>query len=248
MRRPTPEGCWFASEIGEIGHHSRNGCCAGCIGGGGVSYHQPSRAHGRETRCPDPACRGAQHITMFQTVASMNAEAVDSFRQRLSTGPTDVSSARYDALFPRFGDGTRQSIDALFDGVEMEDGQQLLGVGAFIGDADAMSAEQEFWFTSGFEAVRRIGPRYVTPGSCYTISRRIGAWSCTPRSARTSSAFIGTPHRRISTCALTRTRSCLAQTPIHSASFSVRACHSSSRQRAASARPWPVGHPSGRAM
>lgn len=115
-------------------------------------------------------------VTMFQTIASMNVEAVDSFRQRLSTSPTDVSSTRYDALFPRFGDGTRRSIDALFDGVEMEDGQQLLGVGAFIGDADAMSAEQEFWFTSGFEAVRRIGPRYVTPGSSlyyFTPDRRM---------------------------------------------------------------------------
>lgn len=115
-------------------------------------------------------------VTMFQTVALMNAEAVDSFRQRLSTGPTDAASARYDALFPRFGDGTRRSTDALFDGVEMEDGQQVLGVGAFIGDADAMSADQEFWFTSGFEAVRRIGPQYVTPGSSlyyFTPDRRM---------------------------------------------------------------------------
>lgn len=118
----------------------------------------------------------AAPIAMFETVAAMNADAITVFRQRLAAGRTEASDAQYDALFPHFGDGTRRSVDSLFDGLQMPDGQQVLGVGAFIGDADAMSADQQFWFISGFEAVRRTGPQHVTPGSSlyyFTPDRRM---------------------------------------------------------------------------
>lgn len=118
----------------------------------------------------------AAPVTMFDGVAAMNAASVELFRARIDAGRPVTLFQQYDEAFPRFGDGTRRSVDALFEGGMGNDGTPVQGVGAFLGDAETMSADQEFWFMSGYETIRRVGPQYVAPGSSlyyFTPDRRM---------------------------------------------------------------------------
>jgi len=119
---------------------------------------------------------GSEPVALMTQVAEMNAESLVKFRQLVGAGmPPDVAQ-RFNSAFPVYGDGTRRSTDSLFDGVELDDGSWVNGVGAYIGDADQMSDTQEFWFWAGFEAIRSLGPEYVERGSSlyyFTPDRRM---------------------------------------------------------------------------
>lgn len=119
---------------------------------------------------------GSDSVTLMNRVADMNAASLARFHDLLRVGAPDDLNQRYNTAFPLFGDGTRRSSDVLFDGYSRPDGTRINGVGAYIGDAEQMSRDQEFWFWAGFETVHTIGPDYVGEGSSlyyFTPDRRM---------------------------------------------------------------------------
>jgi signal transduction histidine kinase/CheY-like chemotaxis protein len=62
----------------------------------------------------------------------------------------------FDALFPKFGDGTRRTPDALYDG-GMVAGDYTYGIGGYLRDADKMTRQEKALFVAAVQAVSHTG-------------------------------------------------------------------------------------------
>lgn len=68
----------------------------------------------------------------FERIALAHAHATELLEGELGAGSRADAAALFDALYPRFGDGTRRSTSGLFDGTMTPFGY-VRGIGAFIG-------------------------------------------------------------------------------------------------------------------
>lgn len=102
----------------------------------------------------------APHHQRFDEIGAMISTARLAYLEASSRLP-EAPRAAFDQAFPEFGDGTRRSHPALFDGFETEAGEWVYGIGAYLGDAEAMTPEQARWFWLGYDTVRRLGPDSV---------------------------------------------------------------------------------------
>ncbi|MBO9547522.1 MAG: hybrid sensor histidine kinase/response regulator, partial [Caulobacter sp.] len=79
---------------------------------------------------------------LFSDLVKVHEAASDSLARRLAAiDPATVDQA-FDARFPRQADGTRRSIDGLYDG-DLVGGQYTYGVGAYLRDADKLTPAQK---------------------------------------------------------------------------------------------------------
>lgn len=144
------------------------------IAQGELALRQPLQALSAELQTSTQAA-AADQIALFDRVATFNEEARASFLDRVAEADPSVVNPDFDAYFPAFGDGTRRSIPSLYDGIWGEEGRHVYGIGAFLGDVDAMTREQQVWFWAGFQTVAEIGPQIegMTPSLYYfTPDRR----------------------------------------------------------------------------
>lgn len=111
-----------------------------------------SRALGRYAS--ERAMRESQR---FDDLARLQKLANQSFGQALASIDRDRVAADFDRLFPLAADGTRRSIDALYDGYTLGDGSRVYGVGAFIADGAALDTAEKAQLLAALRVVSRYG-------------------------------------------------------------------------------------------
>ena len=144
------------------------------VGYGEVARERPVEALGEQLEAQLRA-EAAPHIDLFDQIGGLNLHARDHFDRSVTQGSDAEIASHIDRFFPEFGDGTRRSIPELYDGFETETGASLEGVGAFLGDAASMTADQKRWFWAGFETVVDVTSEAGYRGSFYyfTPDRRM---------------------------------------------------------------------------
>ncbi|HEY0437387.1 MAG TPA: hypothetical protein VGC92_12145, partial [Phenylobacterium sp.] len=95
---------------------------------------------------------------LFDTLRMKQAAASDALGRRLSVmraGP--ATDRQFDAWYPDHADGTRRSRDSLYEGEQIGDGEQIYGVGGFIGHADELTSRDKRVLTAATLVVSRVG-------------------------------------------------------------------------------------------
>ena len=105
--------------------------------------------------------RAEREQTLFDEAQSLVTAAEQVFRRRLAHGDAADIEAEFDRLFPSHGDGTRRSAPELFDGLALPGGDYVYGIGAFMGDGDAMTLEEKRRHLAAFHAVRSVGEAHL---------------------------------------------------------------------------------------
>ena len=83
--------------------------------------------------------RAEREQAVFDRAEAYILAAEAAFERRLALLEAADADAQFDDFFPAHGDGTRRSAPALFDGLELPGGDHVYGVGAFLGDGEAMT-------------------------------------------------------------------------------------------------------------
>jgi len=105
--------------------------------------------------------RAEREQAVFDRAEGFILAAEAAFERRLATLGTADADAQFDVFFPAPGDGTRRSAPALFDGLGLAGGDHVYGVGAFLGDGEAMTPEEERRYLAGFHVVRTVGEAHL---------------------------------------------------------------------------------------
>lgn len=120
--------------------------------------------------------RADREQTLFNEARTLTEAAEDAFlRRHALIADIDVTE-EFDALFPPFGDGTRRSHPDLFDGRALAGSDYVFGIGAFMADGEAMTAEEERRYMAGFHVVRNFGEAHLGEFSSlyyFTPDRRV---------------------------------------------------------------------------
>jgi len=101
--------------------------------------------------------RANRQRALFTDVQAIEFAAERSFTRRLAAmNGLDVSE-EFNRLFPEFGDGTRRSLPALFEGQSQANGDYVYGIGAFIPDGADMSPDRQRLLLAAYHTVRQHG-------------------------------------------------------------------------------------------
>jgi len=101
--------------------------------------------------------RAMRESQRFDDLARLQQLANVAFGQALASIDPARVDADFDRLFPLAADGTRRSIDALYDGYTLGDGTRLYGIGAFIGDGRSLDAAEKAQLLAALRVVSRFG-------------------------------------------------------------------------------------------
>ncbi|HWU13198.1 MAG TPA: hybrid sensor histidine kinase/response regulator, partial [Caulobacter sp.] len=93
---------------------------------------------------------------LFSDLVKVHEAASDSLARRLQAMDPRTVEREFDAQFPRRGDGTRRTADALYDG-GMVDGDYTYGVGGYLRDADKLTSAQKALFLAATQVVSHTG-------------------------------------------------------------------------------------------
>jgi signal transduction histidine kinase len=119
--------------------------------------------------------RGARENANFQNAEQAQTTAREALLRRLPLITDREAISTFDRLFPAYGDGTRRSAPALFDGT-MINGQFVHGVGAFLGEAHKLTVDDKRLFVAAFQVVstfgEALGPR-IDSLHFYTPTNRV---------------------------------------------------------------------------
>lgn len=120
--------------------------------------------------------RGDREQAVFDRAETFILAAETAFERRLETLGDDEVEAEFDRFFPPHGDGTRRSAPDLFDGADLGGGDHTYGVGAFLGDGEAMTLEEKRRYLAGLHVVRTVGEAWLQQFSSlyyFTPDRRM---------------------------------------------------------------------------
>ncbi|MEM9810011.1 MAG: ATP-binding protein [Pseudomonadota bacterium] len=117
--------------------------------------------------------RAQQQQVLFDNLAGHQTAAIDAFHDRLASIDTAEAEARFDRLFPLFGDGTRRSLDAHFEGQYDANGNSIYGMAAFIPRVDELTPLDRVRIVVAFDIVRTFGPSFIvsSPNFWFFTSR-----------------------------------------------------------------------------
>lgn len=101
--------------------------------------------------------RAMRESQRFDDLARLQQLANTAFGQALASIDPARVDADFDRLFPLAADGTRRSIDALYDGYTLGDGTRLYGIGAFIGDGRSLDSAEKAQLLAALRVVSRFG-------------------------------------------------------------------------------------------
>ncbi|WP_291841745.1 cache domain-containing protein [Maricaulis sp.] len=120
--------------------------------------------------------RADREQTLFDDARTLTEAAEAAFLRRHSLiDGTDIAD-EFDALFPPFGDGTRRSHPDLFDGRSLPGADYVFGIGAYLGDGENMTVEEQRRYMAGFHVVRAFGEAHLGDFSSlyyFTPDRRV---------------------------------------------------------------------------
>ena len=94
---------------------------------------------------------------IYDDMRELHNQARDSLVARLEGMQEQDPGDEFDFLFPLQADGTRRSRPPLFDGSYLEDGDYVYGMGAFIGNAGALTTDDKRKLLAAFHLVRAYG-------------------------------------------------------------------------------------------
>lgn len=106
--------------------------------------------------------RGDVEQFLFTSVARLHEASHNLYRRVYSKLSEDEAVRRFNTLFPLQEDGTRRSVDQLFDGITTLEGSPVYGVGAYFRDGQGLSREDKRRLFAGYLTVRQMGPAYET--------------------------------------------------------------------------------------
>ncbi|WP_019961163.1 cache domain-containing protein [Woodsholea maritima] len=106
--------------------------------------------------------RGDVEQFLFTSVARLHEASHNLYRRIYSKLSEDEAVRRFNTLFPLQEDGTRRSVDQLFDGITTLEGSPVYGIGAYYREGQALSCEDKRRLFAGYLTVRQIGPAYET--------------------------------------------------------------------------------------
>ncbi|WP_286830707.1 MULTISPECIES: ATP-binding protein [Kordiimonas] len=106
--------------------------------------------------------RAARESQIFETISKAHTQATTALLQALNADPADgqddaAVSTAFDRYFPLQDDGTRRSVDALFDGAPLGVAGRISGMGAFIKAGEALTAKDKRMLLSAFLTAYRVG-------------------------------------------------------------------------------------------
>jgi signal transduction histidine kinase/ActR/RegA family two-component response regulator len=93
---------------------------------------------------------------LFSDLVKVHEAASDSLARRLAAIDPRTVDAEFDAQFPQHGDGTRRTVDRLYDG-GMADGDYTYGVGGYLRDADRLTQREKALFLAAAQVVSHTG-------------------------------------------------------------------------------------------
>lgn len=105
--------------------------------------------------------RAEREQRLFEDARRLNRAAGQAFLRRLDALQGQSVDEEFDRIYPSFGDGTRRSAPELFDGIALPGGEYVFGVGAYLGDGDAMTEDEKRRYLAAFHTVRTVGEAYL---------------------------------------------------------------------------------------
>ena len=93
----------------------------------------------------------------FERIRDIHENAKESLMSHLSYMDDSFFDEEYPKLFPLKSDGTRRSVDGLFEGMALSGGRYVHGMAAFLGDGDDMPRDEQKLMLAGFEVIRAFG-------------------------------------------------------------------------------------------
>ncbi|MBC7668026.1 MAG: response regulator [Gemmatimonadaceae bacterium] len=93
---------------------------------------------------------------LFSDLVKVHEAASDSLARRLQALDPATVDREFDAQFPKQGDGTRRSVDTLYDG-GVVDGDYTYGIGGFLRDADKLTRPQKALMLAATQVVSHTG-------------------------------------------------------------------------------------------
>lgn len=93
---------------------------------------------------------------LFSDLVKIQDAAAEALTRRLADGNAAGDLARFDALFPEHGDGTRRSAPGLFDGARIGE-RYVYGIGAYLPRADTLTTAQKALFVAALDVVAATG-------------------------------------------------------------------------------------------
>ena len=119
---------------------------------------QRLKAEGMTRLEAETISRAAEHQVIFDQLRSHQKVSIEGMWARFHSIDPEAVDPKLDRLIPEFGDGTRRSIDGLFEGMANGEGQRTYGIAAFIPRADGLTEKDKTLFIAAFETVRTFGP------------------------------------------------------------------------------------------
>ncbi|WP_135209699.1 ATP-binding protein [Vitreimonas flagellata] len=117
------------------------------------------------------ALRGALNVTLayleerqkteervFEDIRDVQSSAQRLYEQRLKTIDQRAALRAFEALFPLQADGSRRSVDMVFDGGRAADGVNVFGVGSFMANGARMTPEEKLEIYAAYLVLRDMGP------------------------------------------------------------------------------------------
>ena len=93
---------------------------------------------------------------LFSDLVKVHDAAGEALTRRLALGDGPEIHAQFERLFPAKGDGTRRSVDGLFDGARIGN-RYIYGIGGYLPYADSMSAAEQALFVAATDVVAAAG-------------------------------------------------------------------------------------------
>jgi signal transduction histidine kinase/CheY-like chemotaxis protein len=93
---------------------------------------------------------------LFSDLVRVHEAASDSLARRLAALDPAKIDREFDAQFPRRADGTRRTVDTLYDG-GVVDGDYTYGIGGYLRDADKLTPQQKALFLAATQVVSHTG-------------------------------------------------------------------------------------------
>lgn len=98
---------------------------------------------------------------LFTDLIAAERAMVDIYTRTYENLSAEQANDIFERAFPAFGDGTRRTPDALYEGMFTEIGQLVYGIGGFMGMRNGLDAERIRAMAAGYLTIRQAGPVMV---------------------------------------------------------------------------------------
>ena len=95
---------------------------------------------------------------VFRDIRDIHRTAARLYERRLARLDRAQASRAFDRLFPMQADGTRRSVDLLFDGGRGPDGVDVSGIGSFIANGAVLTRDEKVELYAAYLVLRDMGP------------------------------------------------------------------------------------------